>query len=183
MEEFPDRSKDVCKEMLEARGYEIIKDDHKSILDYIHADIIAVKDKDVIWVFLTDTQLNIQLIKKYVETLNRKKIKHGILIYSSFTNQAKKVVETLGDLRIELFGKDEMQFNITKHELVPKHVRLSQEEVTKLRKELRSPDQDLKIPTMLITDAIARFYGYGEGDCIKITRRGGYVMYRIVKKI
>ncbi len=190
MEEFPDRSKEVCTEMLKARGYQIDKGDascanirtNLSIKEDIPVDIIGVKDKDVIWVFLTQTPLNIQLIKKYVEILVYKKIYHAILIYNSITNQAKKVVETPQSTRIELFSRDEMQFNITEHELVPKHIKLSPEEVAKLRKELRSPNQELKIPTMLTTDVVARFYGYTEGDCIKIIRNGGYVTYRIVKK-
>ena len=91
-------------------------------------------------------------------------------------------METLDNIRIELFSRDEMQFNIMKHELVPHHIKLSPEEVVKLRKELKCPKQELKIPTMLTTDPVARFYGYGEGNCIKIIRKNGYVMYRIVKK-
>ena len=175
MEEFPDHSKEVCKEMLEARGYKITGEN-------IDLQFQGVKGDDTIWVIMTPTQLNIQLIKKYVDILNRNKIRYAILIYSSFTNQAKKVVENLDNIRIELFSRDEMQFNITKHELVPQHIKLSPEEVAKLRKELKCPNRELKIPTMLTTDAVARFYGYKEGDCIKIIRKEGFVMYRIVKK-
>ena len=37
-------------------------------------------------------------------------------------------------------------------------------------------------PTMLTSDAIGSFYGFKEGDIIKIIRKEGFVTYREVKK-
>ena len=37
------------------------------------------------------------------------------------------------------------------------------------------------IPIILKSDPISRFYGYERGDIIKVTRKSGYVMFRIVK--
>ena len=65
---------------------------------------------------------------------------------------------------------------------MPQHVRLTPEEVTQFRKELRSTaTEELKIPIILTTDAVSRFYGFSEGDCVRITRKDGYVTFRMVK--
>jgi DNA-directed RNA polymerase I, II, and III subunit RPABC1 len=178
------KSREICKELLKERGYEITYEtnDHVEELDRIkNMDLIATKEGNILWVFITQTPLNVQLIKKYVEILSHEEIKHAIIIYESVTIQAKKVAIPPQTINIELFSMDEMQFNITKHELVPQHIKLSLEEVNKLRNDLKCSHENLKIPTILTTDPAARFYGYTEGDYIKIIRNGGYVAYRIVK--
>ena len=36
-------------------------------------------------------------------------------------------------------------------------------------------------PSLLKSDPISRFYGYNKGDIIKVTRKNGIVIHRIVK--
>ena len=100
-------------------------------------------------------------------------------ILSEAFEAAKKVIEEANDLIIELFQEEELQYNITKHYLVPKH-ELSYPKGTKISKDFKDKYGD-KFPVLLKTDPVARFYGYNKGDIIKITRKGGYVTYRFVK--
>ena len=79
----------------------------------------------------------------------------------------------------ELFEENELQYNITKHYLVPKHELLF-EKGSKGAKEFKEKYSD-KFPIILKTDPISRFYGFNKGDIIKVTRKGDVVMYRIVK--
>ena len=103
---------------------------------------------------------------------------HGVIIYKdSVTPIAKKVVEESKEILIELFNVDEMQYNVTKHYLVPKH-ELKYKKDSKEAKEFKKN----KYPIISKYDPVSRFYGYNIGDIIMITRKNGYIMFRIVGK-
>ena len=87
------------------------------------------------------------------------------------------------DIEIELFFEDELQYNITKHILVPEHIRLSNNKAKKFKEKYGT-----KFPILLINDPISRFFNYKSGDIIKIIRcqkikedSNYYITYRIVK--
>jgi DNA-directed RNA polymerase I, II, and III subunit RPABC1 len=84
------------------------------------------------------------------------------------------------DIKIELFIQEELQYNITKHRLVPEHIRLSPDEAKEFKEKF-----GLRHPAILLTDPISRFFAYKRGDVIKIMRKTGrgdpFVTYRIVK--
>ena len=91
----------------------------------------------------------------------------------------KKLIENSVDIKIELFTQEELQYNITKHRLVPKHIKLSSDEAKEFKKTY-----GLKHPAMILTDPVSRFYDFKRGDVIKIVRMSGedeFVTYRIVK--
>jgi len=67
-------------------------------------------------------------------------------------------------------------YNITKHRLVPKHRCLSVYETATFKRKY-----GVKIPVLLQTDAVVKFYNFKPNDIIEITRADGIVMYRIVK--
>jgi len=79
-------------------------------------------------------------------------------------------------MNIELFQADDLQFNITQHKLVPKHIRMNKEEMKDFREKYGT-----NIPILLRTDAVSRFYDFAKGEIIKIIRRDGFVSYRIVR--
>lgn len=72
--------------------------------------------------------------------------------------------------------------NITKHFIVPKHEKVSIEEVNKLKKILRIKDI-YKLPTLMIYDPVSRYFNFKQGDVIKITRNskstGTHISYRV----
>jgi len=165
----------TCLDILKQRECDIIDEDDFSIT--------AVKsDGNEICVFLINApKLDVSRVKEYVTLLNYKNINHGIFVYGeSITPYAKKVVEASEDMKIELFCEKELQYNVTKHRLVPTHERLCEKDAIAFKKEFGG-----KFGGILKTDPVARFYGYQRGDVIRITRTNGdngvYITYRIVK--
>ena len=106
-------------------------------------------------------------------------INHSIIVYQdTATPVAKKIIEESTELNIELFHVDELQYNITKHSLVPRHQIMYKKNTvgcSNFKKKYSS-----KFPLLQKNDPVARFYGFDTGDIIKITRDDG-VMFRIVK--
>ncbi len=77
-----------------------------------------------------------------------------------------------------------MKLDILKHDLVPEHVILSEEESDEVLEELDvHPDQ---IPKILPNDPVVKSIGAKEGDLLKITRNsetaGEFIAYRLVRK-
>ena len=161
---------DVCMEMFLQRGYDIIEQDEERIL--------AIKEDGLqICAFIPKlmTKFNVECIQQYISMLKKMDIYHCVIIYKdSATPIAKKVVEDSCEILIELFNEEEMQYNLTKHNLVPLHK-------LKYKKNNKESSKFNKYPVILKTDPVARFYGFQKGDVIEITRSNGYITYRIVK--
>ena len=166
---------EICKEMFVQRNYEIVEEDDERIL--------AMKeDGTQICAFIPSlmTKFNVDRIQEYISMIKKMDIWHCLIVYKdSATPIAKKVVDDSQEIRIELFNEEELQYNITKHYLVPEH-KLIHKSKTKGAEEFKKKYTD-KFPTLLKTDPISRFYGYQKGDIIQITRKDSYVTYRIVK--
>ena len=132
---------------------------------------------EIILCFLSDEEkLNLQGIKERMSIMNREGATRCIIVYrSSVTSSAKKSLETL-EYDFELFGIHELQLNITKHRLVPRHYKITPSEKEELDKHYKG-----KLPFLLQNDAICRYYAFKKGDYIRITRKDGSIMYRVVK--
>jgi DNA-directed RNA polymerase I, II, and III subunit RPABC1 len=161
-------------EMITQREYEITEsDDDKIIGSNSEGDQIVVFTQPVI-------KFNVDRVKEYISLLHKMGKNHCIVIYTeSVTSMTKKLVENSVDIKIELFTQEELQYNITKHVLVPQHIRLGPNEAKDFKKLYGS-----KHPALLRIDPISRFYGYQRGDVIKIVRVLGedtFITYRIVK--
>jgi len=80
--------------------------------------------------------------------------------------------------QVQFFQYRDVCVNITKHQLVPKH-----EKISKLPFE--TSDNMAEIPILYTTDKIAQYYNYGQGDLIRVTRTCGVqepvYFYRIVR--
>ena len=83
----------------------------------------------------------------------------------------------------EVFLTKMLMFNITHHELIPKHVVLTEEEAKKVIDDFDATKSQL--PKLLPTDPIAKYYGMKTGTVCKIVRNsqmtGESIYYRIVK--
>jgi DNA-directed RNA polymerase I, II, and III subunit RPABC1 len=166
----------TCIEMLQQRGYLIEQDDDEAL--------IGTKDKQRIIVFFNEsTKLDVERVKEYIDLMYQSDIHHAVVVMQeTVTPVAKKVVEELPQSNehlgyiIELFEAKSLRYNITKHRLVPRHTVLGKSESSSFRQTYGT-----KLPALLRSDPIARFYFYQRGDVVKIERNDGFVSFRIVK--
>ncbi len=166
---------EICIEMLTQRGFHI----H----DYDNERILAGKgEDDRICAFLSETsKLNVDMIQEIMGMLNEMKVKHGILIFNDNpTPVARKIIEENKDMEIEVFHMDELQYNITKHVLVPRH-EIAFENNTPDCKEFKLKYGADKYPIISKSDPVTRFYNFHRGDIIRVYRKNGFITYRIVK--
>jgi DNA-directed RNA polymerase subunit H (RpoH/RPB5) len=156
----------IAKEMFKIRKY--------TLLHHESDHLIATNkrgEKVYFWLILYE-KLNIEIIKYYYTLLYKDGINHGILVYrNNVTSSVTKILLGNHDIRIELFHIDELQYNLTKHVLVPLHEKISAKGHTELS----------KYPILKKTDPVARFNGWVNGDLIKITRKDGTISFRIVR--
>ncbi len=161
----------VCIEMLQQREYEIVER---------RDNFIKAKkpDSNFMCVFITNIlKFNNICAQEYIGIMNDMEIEHSIIVYkNNVTSAVKNIKQNFQGMRIELFSQEELQYNITTHKYQPKFEVLNSKDSDRFRKIY-----DTKFPIMLKTDPIVRFYGYQKGDVVKITRKNGYVMYRIVQ--
>lgn len=160
----------TCMEMLGQRGYTDItlKDNEITAADnsgnrmkcsYIH-------DK-----------ISTQNIRDIINLMDIEQITHIIIIYyDEITTPAKKIIQEHKQNIIEVFNINELQINITKHRLQPKFELIKKDESFIIKRKL-----GVKFPLMLESGPISRFFYYRKEDMIRITRKDGYINYRIVK--
>lgn len=171
--------------MITQRGYsksDLVPSNEHKVNIYFNSDN---KQYLMLYKFIID-RFNVDQYKFFTIYINNIEkelginIQNSIVIYSeSVTPMAKKYVDSYkANLELELFFINELQYNITKHRLVPTHIRLNAEE-TKLFNQTLSVSN---IPTILTTDPISKFYNYKIGDIIKIIRNNGIVVFKVVKK-
>jgi DNA-directed RNA polymerase I, II, and III subunit RPABC1 len=113
---------------------------------------------------------------------------HAIIIIDSvsLTPSAKTEISNyFPDIIFETFTIAELVFNITKHEKVPKHILLSEEETGKVLEKFKSTKEQM--PVILFEDKIARYLGMLPGKMCKIERKsetaGITEYYRVCAKI
>lgn len=82
---------------------------------------------------------------------------------------------------LQVFQMKELMYNPMRHNLVPRHEKLSEEEVKKLMEEYMIKNK-YQMPLIHRNDVIARWLGLRHGDIVRITRHndtsGEYYYYR-----
>jgi DNA-directed RNA polymerase subunit H (RpoH/RPB5) len=104
-----------------------------------------------------------------------------LVVKEKLTQNNMKFINPL-DLQIQIFEIKDLQFNISKHNLVPKHELIQdQTEVENLVKEY-SLKSRFQFPIILKTDPMAKYLNLKNGDVIRVIRvsptAGEYVEYR-----
>lgn len=164
----------ILKEMMNQREYEIIEESEDEEFNIIAEN--EEKDDKLIVYFFKEPKFNIGQLKFYISDMNDRDLKHCIIVYlDQITSSAKKGIENL-EFQVELFSLKELQFNITKHRLVPNHFLIPSKEASELRKKFAK-----NLPILLSTDPVSRFFNYQKNDIIRITRNDGYILYRVVR--
>ncbi len=105
----------------------------------------------------------------------------GILVtQAAVTASAAKLAPAALPSVIEFFQESDLLVNITRHELVPRHVLLSPEEKRALLERYRLKESQL--PRIQTGDPVAKYLGLRRGQVVKIVRKsetaGRYASYR-----
>ena len=164
-------AKKVCQEMLKQRLWKI-----ETVDDMTISGQTDKFDSFEIF-FMEAAKLNIANVKDCIKILEEHDTKHCIIIYNNnITSSAKRVITNFVDTVFELFTINELQFNITKHYLVPPHTILKEAEAVEFVKKF-----GMNIPILHKTDPVCRFYNFQRASIIKVDRKDKSVSYRIVK--
>lgn len=102
-----------------------------------------------------------------------------VVVYDTITTGARKMLAPCA--RVELFQKQELLFNVTKHDLVPRHRKLSNEEQQEVLRKYRVTA--LKLPKIKKDDPVTRYFQGKVGEVFEITREHNgdlELYYRIV---
>lgn len=133
--------------------------------------------------FNGDQNLGIKPVKTFVHEVGSRNCYAGILITMvPPTSAGLKICAGMDPKQhsIEIFQESELVVNITKHELVPKHVLLSYEEKRVLLERYRLKESQL--PRIQRSDPVAKYLGLKRGQVVKIIRKsetaGRYASYR-----
>jgi DNA-directed RNA polymerase I, II, and III subunit RPABC1 len=130
--------------------------------------------------FSTESAIGIKHLRNFAQFLNDKNYYSGIYITgASVTTSALKQAANL-PIGIEVFQETDLLVNITKHELVPKHILLSPEEKKALLDRYRL--KETQLPRIRVEDPVAKYLGLRRGQVVKIIRKsetaGRYASYR-----
>lgn len=151
--------KNVLSELIKQRKYTLVSEEKDRI-------IASTAEKNHVCIFTNIvSEINISNIRLYKDLLERMNINHGIIIYkNTITPTAKTAIHTMTVItELEIFHESELQFNPTKHRLVPKMTALSSQEAKKFKLKY-----GIQISKMKHSDPIAKFMGWKKGDIIKI---------------
>lgn len=158
-------SKQVCFEMMTDRGY--------VVHDHDDAFICAQKPDGafVRLFFVHEETVNVEYLGTLYKKAKAGGWTHIILVHATrVTNSAKKLLKDI-DFRVETFKQSELQFNVTRHVLVPPHTRVP---------SVEHPER-AQYPVLKASDPVARFLGFRKGEVVRVDRADEPPAFRIVQ--
>ena len=131
--------------------------------------------------FSAEANVGIKDIKKFAQLLGEKNYYTGVFVSQATpTSSAMKIIPSLLPTIMEIFREEDLLVNISRHELVPKHLLLSPEEKRGLLERYRL--KETQLPRIRVDDPMARYLGLRRGQVVKIIRKsetaGRYASYR-----
>lgn len=131
--------------------------------------------------FVDEASIGIKHIKTFAQLLSEKNYYTGIYISKAQpTSAANKIIPSILPTILEIFREDDLLVNISKHDLVPKHILLSQEEKRGLLDRYRL--KETQLPRIRVDDPMAKYLGLRRSQVVKIIRKsetaGRYASYR-----
>lgn len=175
---------EVILEMLRDRGINIGDVQSEHINEILRADslkqVIEIIINDMKIVYYTPLKFKWADVKKYFEDTEKFSL-YILVVQENITQNNMKSINAL-NLPLEIHLLSRLQFNITKHVLVPKHEVIRGKESIEQVLTMYKLKNKYQLPIILKTDPIARYYGMRNGDLVKIIRKsetaGEYIMYR-----
>lgn len=138
---------------------------NKSIFSIALPDIEII---ETIIIYVLSPKQRINDIKKHIDEYDEFSGTYILVVREKINSADQKKLIALGNFQI--FMLNELQFNISKHELVPKHELITDETlITNIvdNYQLKTRHQ---LPYILKTDAMARYLNAKPGNIVKITR-------------
>ena len=131
--------------------------------------------------FHSKPNIGIKEIKEFAQLLNEKNYYTGIFVtMANPTSMSMKLIPSLLPTILEIFREEDLLVNISRHELVPKHILLSPEEKHTLLQRYRLRESQL--PRIKLDDPMAKYLGLRRSNVVKIIRKsetaGRYASYR-----
>lgn len=160
--------------------------DRNVVIECTHFDDpVTLVNNDLVVIKIEDPKIGINSVKYISTSLENYNVNHAIVLYSnSITAFAKNSIQTLvseGKM-LEFFLYQELMYNVTQHVLVPQHILLSPSEKQKVLKTYKVSEK--KVPYILHTDPVSRYYNVKPGQMFKIIRNSDVtcksISYRIV---
>ena len=192
------RVRKTSMEMLEDRGFEISDEDKNmnyedftNRLEENAIQIVANNIKNPLKIayvtFILDSKSfskkDLVVLKAMINEKYPTNEVTVIIVQDKQTPQIAKELQNDEYKLYEIFSMKNLMFNITHHEIVPKHILLNQDEVDMILKQYQTTRAQL--PKLLTTDPVAKYYGMKAGDVCKIIRQspmtGESYYYRILK--
>jgi DNA-directed RNA polymerase subunit H (RpoH/RPB5) len=125
------------------------------------------------------------IIKELISDINKKYLvdNENSIIFIFKSKPSISIVKILTQNKCEYFYLDKLQFNLTKHRLVPNHIILTDDEVSELLDKYKI--QLNQLPIIMKEDPVAKYYNYPVGSVYKILRNSHSCIdtdfYRYVK--
>lgn len=166
----------TLREMLVDRGQGVGDLDGVGAAEVAHLcanlDVFTLRAEDRPVVFIVRKLRNSDIVKAAATLDDEDSAWRGRAIIVSLERMsgvnARCVAEAFGP-RSEVFSLGDLQLNVSKHTLVPRHELMTRAETSDLlaRMMLKSKAQ---LPSILKTDPMARYLGCFPGDVVRITR-------------
>ena len=184
------QSRKIMIEMLTDRGFDmkmyydkdgdvkiLTLNEIKNKLNENNIQIIVGKNDNKTCILFFDKKIGIELVKEIISNIIPLNLNRLILVVKDkLTSFAKKELQNLPiSFEIEIFLQQEVLFNVTHHEFVPKHILLTDKEDIKDIYETYGTS----LPRISKTDKISRYYGAKVGQIFKILRKNT-IYYRLV---
>lgn len=140
--------------------------------------------------FILALKIKPSSIKDIYEEINEKisdtkKVDIILILKSKPNNSILKLQKDKSYTNIQIYWCKQLQFNVTKHELVPVHKKLCEEDSKDVLKRYSLTGKQ-QLPLLLKDDVISKYYNYKSGDIIEITHTNTsqnreYTFYRCVR--
>lgn len=173
-------------EMLEDRKLNLgglTKDTAQELLEPFVSNnrtLFEVIINDIKIVYSLSTKIKWSELKKMFE--DEKPYSLYILVTKDKMTQNNAKMTTALKLNMQVFDIKQLQFNISRHVLVPKHEVVDNEDDVKVIMDRLMLKSKFQLPILLKSDAMARYLGLKNGDVVKISRvsptAGEYIIYR-----
>lgn len=174
------RAFETINDMLIDRGT-IEKEHRKTLIEediknkMIFAEKIGVNETTIHVVFYLHNKFTTNTFNLFGQKFLPENKDHMIFVYKDkFTTVNEKYLKSqLGFKKIELFCIKNLLFNITKHELVPKHELMKNDDAKMIydRYSIKDNQKIVKLPLLITkTDPVSKYYDFKPGNLIKITR-------------